>query len=274
MDNVLQEKVYETLTDVKAKDIGVAFSGGVDSALLAKACNDIGKNIKLLTIGFSSQKDIQNSIQFSKEMDIPLHHNTISLKELENSLGTVLSRINYKRIVQLENSLGFYHVFKLASTHKVFNVLSANGIDELFCGYHKYRSQYKKNKEAIPALMKTLTETARNDKKEIDELSSLYGIKYTCPFLSNSFVNFALTVPLRFKIKDEKDTLRKHIVRETALRMGVPKLVAYKSKKAFQYSSGMHKAIMKLAQKKGFTKMKAKNAGYRGKIEAYIKAIA
>jgi len=64
----LKEKIYEAVKDVEAKTIGIAFSGGVDSSLLAKACKDIGKNVTLLTIGFSSRRDIEISNEVSKHV--------------------------------------------------------------------------------------------------------------------------------------------------------------------------------------------------------------
>ncbi len=119
--------------------------------------------------------------------------------------------------------------------------------------------------------METLVDTAKKDKKEIDKLSALFGIKYVCPFLSDRFVDFSMDIPLDFKIKSRDDESRKHILREVALEVGVPKSAALRAKKAFQYSSGIHKAIKKLARKKGYTRMKAKISGLRSEMEAYIR---
>ena len=38
-----------------------------------------------------------------------------------------------------ENSIAFYYVSKLAKSLGISTVVTANGIDELFCGYNSYR---------------------------------------------------------------------------------------------------------------------------------------
>lgn len=265
----LREKIYEAVECVTAEEMGVAFSGGVDSSLLAKVCSDLGKNVTLLTIGVSSRRDIGISSEVSEALGLKLIHELIPLEELEDGLKTVLSLIEFDRIVRLENCVSFYYVFRLASNHRLGTVLSANGMDELFCGYHVYR-RHSGDERAMTELMKTLVETAKKDKEQIGKISALFDIEYSCPFLSKTFIDFTMKIPLALKIKSGDDELRKHILREVALEAGVPESAALRAKKAFQYSSGIHKAIMNLARKKGFSRQKARAAGFRSGMEDYI----
>ena len=54
----MQNSITETISE---KKIGIAFSGGVDSTLLAKLCSDLGYKVTLLTIGFEDSHDIEFS---------------------------------------------------------------------------------------------------------------------------------------------------------------------------------------------------------------------
>jgi len=266
----LVEKIHEAVRSVTQDDLGIAFSGGVDSSTLAVACKDLGKKATLLTVGFSSRRDIEVSEEVSEKLGLPLSYEVISLEELEEGVKSVLKVIKFDRLVLLENSVCFYYVFKVASQHGIETVLSANGMDELFCGYDLYR-KYVDDEKRMKEVMGLLVETARRDEAEIDKVAALWNVSYECPFLSDSFVDFAMEIPMQYKIKGENDKLRKHILREAALKMGVPRSAALRRKKAFQYSSGIHKAIAKLARTRGFTKKKAKDMGYSGEIEAYLK---
>jgi len=268
----LTERICQAVADLEARDIGVAFSGGVDSSLLAKICMDAGKNVTLLTVGFSSLRDIEVSRKVSEAMGLSLFHDLVSLEELEGALMTVLATIEFDRVARFENSVCFYYVFRLSSKHGIGTVLSANGIDELFCGYHLYRQHFG-DESKMKKLMATLVETAKKDKEEVDKLSALFSIKYVCPFLSDAFVDYAMNVPLDLKIKSKDDEVRKHILREVALKAGVPRSAAMRAKKAFQYSSGLHKAIVTLARKRGFTKTDARAAGLHSEMEAYLKSL-
>ncbi len=49
------------------------------------------------------------------------------------------------------------------------------------------------------------------------------------------------------KVSGAEDRLRKRILREAALRIGLPKPLVFKAKKSTQYGSGVHKALTQLA---------------------------
>src|SRR5574341_224452 len=60
---------------ISTKKFGIAFSGGVDSSLLAKICSDLEYDITLLTIGFNDSHDIVFSKKISKLLGLP--HKTL-----------------------------------------------------------------------------------------------------------------------------------------------------------------------------------------------------
>jgi asparagine synthase (glutamine-hydrolysing) len=269
----LEKEVYNVINDINIKNLGISFSGGVDSTLLAKVCSDLGKNVKMLTVGFSSERDLKISSEVAKLTDLKnLFQDLISLEEMEKGLKIVLRIIEFKRLVRLENAVCFYYVFRLASKHKINTVLSANGIDELFCGYSVFLREYG-NEKFMTKLMKEQVNTARRDKEEIDKLASLFGINYFCPFLTKRFVDFSMKIPLTYKIKNKDDNIRKNIFRKVALNIGLPEKTALRTKKAFQYSSGFHKALIKLSRINASNRKNVKIACFSSKLEAYLSVL-
>ena len=268
----LVERIYEAVKGIKEDALGIAFSGGVDSSTLAVACRGLKREVTLLTIAFPGSSDIDISKETAEELGLPLIWRSIPLETLEEGIKTVLGIIRFDRLALLENCVCFYYVFEAASEAGIRTVLSANGMDELFCGYDLYRKYYG-DEESLMRVMSMLVETARRDKAETDKIAKLWSINYECPFLSDKFVEYAMSIPWDYKIRGIDDYLRKHALREAALRMGVPESSAMRKKKAFQYSSGIHKAIRKLARRRGYTRGKARELGYSGEIEAYIESL-
>ena len=63
--------------------------------------------------------------------------------------------------------------------------------------------------------------------------------------LTDSFIDFAKTIPISKKIHGPDDLLRKHVIRELAIECKVPRISAYKQKKALQYGTQIHKSLLK-----------------------------
>jgi asparagine synthase (glutamine-hydrolysing) len=266
----LRDEVIRAIDAIEASTVGVAMSGGVDSSLLAKACQDAGKNVSLLTVAFSRSQDVRLSTRLAQLFHLPIFHKIVSHEDLEPVLRQMITIIEFNRLVLLENCSCFFYVFKLASEQGLDIVLSANGMDELFGGYALFQRHFSREETIMRELMRTLITTAKHDKTAIEKVAALFDITYCCPFLTKPFIEFALTVPLALKLTDNDDAVRKHVVRNAALLFEVPHATAFQPKKAFQYSSGIHKSIQRLARDHGFTRRNAQRAGYSGAIEAYL----
>jgi len=87
----MQNAVKETISD---KKIGVAFSGGVDSTLLAKLVKDMGYDIHLLAIGFQDSHDINFAKEVNQILSFP---HSISEIDLKNSRRLVRKSIRQSK---------------------------------------------------------------------------------------------------------------------------------------------------------------------------------
>ena len=243
----LREKMNESIQKtVNDKKIGIAFSGGVDSSLLAKLCTDLEYDVTLLTIGFADSHDIGFSKEISHLFGYEHKIEKISSKIFPEIVEQIKKTIKTDNLSWNENCIAFYFVSKLAKQCGIDKVLTANGIDELFCGYNAYRDAIKHGTDSVMNLMESKIENELKMMKAVNTVASEFGITILQPFLSKKFVNFAKKIPIEEKIHDSDDLMRKHIVRDLALKIGVPKEAAFKRKKALQYGSLIHKSLMKI----------------------------
>jgi asparagine synthase (glutamine-hydrolysing) len=240
----LHNAVSENIS--KTPRIGVAFSGGVDSSLLAKLCDQLRKQVTLVTIGFPGSHDINFAKSMASKMGMDHKVYEIDYGDFQEKLQHVRQAINCSNTSHIENCVAYFYVSLLAKQNGLNVVLSANGCDELFCGYDRYRKVYCDGEAQIKRLME---ESLVNEFALIGEIKTMatkLGIQVQQPFLSPKFIHFAKTIHIDEKIKGPDDMIRKHILRKAALALGVPEESAMKPKKALQYGSSIHKYSKKI----------------------------
>ncbi len=238
----IQSAIKQSIID---KKIGIAFSGGVDSTLISKICSDLNYDITLLTIGFSNSHDIL----FSKEVNNLLNYTHKIFEIDQNSFAETALKINKKintdNLSWNENCIAFYYVAKLANNLGIKTIVTANGIDELFCGYHAYREAIDESDNKVLELMNSKLENEQKMMQAVNDVTSEFNVKILQPLLSEKFIQYAKTIPISEKIKGKDDLLRKHIIRKLALEIGIPEISTTKRKKALQYGSLIHKELLK-----------------------------
>ena len=149
LDNI-KNSISET---VKVKKIGIAFSGGVDSTLISKICSDMNYDVTLLTIGFPESHDILFAKEVNEFLKYPHHVLEIDSDTFPDISSKINQMIKTDNLSWNENCIAFHYVSKLASSLDLDTVVTANGIDELFCGYNAYREAFSGGESQINKVM-------------------------------------------------------------------------------------------------------------------------
>jgi asparagine synthase (glutamine-hydrolysing) len=243
----LRDALYSAVREVAPESrLAVAFSGGIDSSLLAKICSDLGKKVTLLTVGFAGSHDIAFSKKIADKLGLEHRIAELDSRGFERDLAHVRKTVGCYNTSHIENCIAYLNIAKAAKDAGLKLILSANGCDELFCGYNGYRAVYEKGKDAM---MKFMDDKISNELalvREISQVAQEYEVEVRQPFLSPAFTAFSKSIPLEHKIRGSDDMMRKHVLRTVALAIGVPEESAMKPKKALQYGSSIHKNFQKL----------------------------
>ena len=242
----LFDKIKDSITKrVPEKKIGIAYSGGVDSTLISKICKDMNYDITLLTIGFSESHDILFAKEVNEQLNYPHHVLEIDPKDFPSIPSDIHEKIQTDNLSWNENCIAFHYVSKLAKSLEISTVVTANGIDELFCGYNAYREAFSGGESKINKVMDAKLDNELKMMKAVNMIASEFGVQILQPLLSLEFVDYAKTVPITDKITDSEDMYRKHMIRKLAKEVGVPEVSCNKRKKALQYGSKIHKTLLK-----------------------------
>ncbi len=242
LDYQIRRAIESTMPE---KKIGLAFSGGVDSTLIAKLCSDMGYDVTLLTIGFDESHDIEFSKIIASYFSNLHKILTIEPNTFPEISKKIHEKIQTENLSWNENCIAFYYISKLARENDIDTVITANGIDELFCGYNSYRLVFDNGPQEIIQMMDSKLDNEIQMMNAVNLIASEFSVKILQPLLSDEFISFAKTIPLSEKIHSSEDLIRKHAVRKYALHVGVPEISANKRKKALQYGSKIHKNLLK-----------------------------
>ena len=222
----------------------IAFSGGLDSSLLAALCRDA----KLYSVGMAGSHDIGQTKKAAQLLGLSdnLHLHELTMDELETAIPDVIQAIESSDPMKVSIALPLYFASKDARLDGIRVMLSGQGADELFAGYKRYESM--NSLELGIALKKDLDNIAENNLERDDAVTMANSVELRVPYLDRNVIELALRIAPELKIHNG---IRKYILRLAAGKI-LPDELVWKEKKAAQYSSGIYSAMEKIARKNGY----------------------
>jgi asparagine synthase (glutamine-hydrolysing) len=235
-------------------DVGVFFSGGVDSSLVAKCLIDLGVTPVLYVAGFEASADLDTAARSAAELECHLRTTVLSLDDAEAILPQVVYAVEEADVMKIGVGLPLYCAAAAARRDGVRTGFSGQGADELFGGYARYgRCLGEGGVEALgDALWHDVVAVAAVNVQRDKGIAWANGLDLVLPFLDLELVCMALSFPPQLKVAGANDGLRKRVLRATARRVGLSEAIVRRPKKALQYGSGAQKAIRRIARRRGF----------------------
>jgi len=253
LQNLLFESMRKRVSDLKK--VAVAFSGGLDSSVIAVLAKNSGINVQLVSVSLENQPEVKFAEKAAEELGLPLQLQTYTISDVEQNLPKVLWLIEKPNTVRASIAIPFYWAAENASKLGYNVLLAGQGGDELFGGYERYLKEYAQfGVEAVQKTMYRDVETSYETNFQRDnQVCSFHRVELRLPFVDRDVVRFSLGLPLSLKIGSAEDRLRKRVLRHVAHNLGISPFIANKTKKAVQYTTGVNKAIQILAKRKGLT---------------------
>ena len=229
-------------------EVGVIFSGGIDSSYLALLLKEIANNvslkIKLYAVGVEGSKDVEAAIYASKFLNLDLEICEVTEDLIREALPQVVNAIGDDNLMKVGVGLTTYFATQMVARDGIKVAISGQGADELFGGYKRYLQSFVDG---------TLNYDLRVDMSNMyhvnlerdDACSMLNSVELRLPFLDKKLVELVLNIPDNKKIVSMHDDMRKSILRKIAFEDGLDYEIAYRPKKAAQYGTGIDKILRK-----------------------------
>ncbi len=226
----LFDKLKEACDSCKA-DI-ISLSGGLDSTILAYYLKERKPNsITIISKDFAAD-DLTYCQLVSKEFDLPLTIINVDTIEIMDAIKETISILKNFNDIEIRNNLVMFLAIKWAKDHGFHRIITGDGADELFAGYNflvkKPENEIQREVQRICSIMHFPTQ----------KIGKALGVTVESPYLDEKIIEFAKSIPVKLKVKTEKDRkYGKWILRKTFERK-IPPQITWREKSPMQDGAG------------------------------------
>ncbi|KAB1196730.1 MULTISPECIES: asparagine synthase-related protein [Haloferax] len=251
----VRDAVFESVNAISDDGLAVAFSGGVDSAVVAAGVPDA----PCYVVGFEGAHDIAAARDAADTMDRDLRVVELTHDAIERAVPEIVAALGRTNPMDVQIVLPLYLLAERVAADGYDRLAVGQGADELFGGYAKVakapddpRVEAETVRGAAREMVLTLP-----DQLERDVLTlRAAGVEPVAPLLDDRVVEAALPLPGELLVADG----RRKIALRTAVAEILPESVAEADKKAVQYGTYASRELDRLARQ----------AGYKRRMENHV----
>jgi len=210
----------------------IAFSGGLDSSILAQIKKDQGLNAITIIAKDFLGTDLPYSQIAAKHIDIPLELKYVNIDEMLSAIESTIKILKNFNDIEIRNSIVSYLYLNTLKEKNVTKVITGDGADEIFAGYNFL---VKKDHTELKSELKRIKEIMHFTSQKIaNELS----ISIQMPFVDENIIRSVEMLPDNLLI-NQKDGIKfgKWILRK-AFENDLPSSVIWREKTPMQDGSG------------------------------------
>ncbi|MDV2481757.1 asparagine synthase [Methanoculleus sp. Wushi-C6] len=235
------EEAIVTAVGLRSDEGVTAFSGGVDSGLVAALAR-----LPCVTVGIEGSHDARWAAAAARTMGLDLTIVSPTEEEIAEALTQVVRVIpDPTNPVEASIATTMYFAAAWAGEQGHTRILAGQGADELFGGYARYLS----SPDLAAELERDFADLGRQGTRD-QAVAALHGTYLSMPYLDVRVVRAARSIPAAERVRGG---VRKYPLRMVAQEY-IPAEIARAEKKAMQYGSGIWRTIQHLSRKNGYKK--------------------
>ena len=210
----------------------IAFSGGLDSSILAEIKKEQNLNaITIITKDFPGT-DLSYSQIVAKYIGIPLELKYVNIDQILGAIENTIKILKNFNDIEIRNSIVPYMYMNTLKEKNITNVITGDGADEIFAGYNfLVKKDHNELKNELKRIKKIMHFTSQ---KIADKL----GISIQMPFLDEKIIKLAETLPINLLINQKNDIKFGKWILRKAFENTLPDNVIWREKTPMQDGSG------------------------------------
>ena len=243
----LRTSLTEATRAVETEGLAVAFSGGLDSALLAAWFD-----APLYTVGFPGSHDITAARTAASLLDVELTVVELDHDAIAKAVPDVVAATGRTNAMDIQIALPLWVVANRVAADGIDRLALGQGADELFGGYAKVAKAPEDPRVSAETVQRARREVVETLPEQLErDIAAVRGagVQPVTPLLHDDVVSVALSLPGELLVTDCGE--RKWALR-LAARKWLPDRIAFREKKAVQYGSLVARELDRLARQSGY----------------------
>lgn len=240
---LLQRSVAEC---TEGRNVAIAFSGGLDSGLVAALAKRYASSVHLYTVGTKGSHDVEAAREIAPLLGLDLTVIDLEDDAIIDNLRDQIRITGTDSPLTLAFEMPLYCVMRACCESLI---LGGQGADELFAGYSKYvgMKDLPMRDEMAKDLAKLFTSTKTHEAK----MGEFFGKTVKYAYLDKDIVALSRNAPTS-ALRSVDGDVRKKLLSDAARDLGYD-FLADRKKKAAQYGSGTMDSIRRICKQRGTT---------------------
>jgi len=227
--------------------IGIMFSAGIDSALIAYTAKRFKSKLFLYSVGTEISEDMRYVEKFAGKLGLNSKKIIIGEKDVIDYYRKVQSLLEEDNFMKIELAIPVFICSLHAHEDGVEVILTGSGAEELFAGYNRHLQCFLSGGDLRKMLSDELRGLYSKDLKNAEFIASVNHCELRYPFLDMRVIELATS--LKPELNLSKQGEKKRILKAVSREIGLPEDAVERPKKAMQYGSGMHKLLIRARRK-------------------------
>jgi asparagine synthase (glutamine-hydrolysing) len=243
----VRDAVLTSVRDVDDDGLAVAFSGGVDSGLVAAGVPDA----PLYVAGFEGSHDVAAARDAADAMGRELRVVELTHAALERAVPELVEATGRDNPMDIQIALPLYLTAERVAEDGYDRLAVGQGADELFGGYSKVvdpAEDHRVDADTVRGATREVVATLPNQLERDVLTLRAAGVEPVAPLLHDRVVSAALRLPPELLATGDE---RKIALRQAAEGI-LPESVRTADKKAVQYGTYAARELDRLARQAGF----------------------
>ncbi len=226
--------------------VGCFLSGGIDSSLICAVSKQNFDHLDTFSVGLGEEApDLEYARKVAQFLGTTHHEYTYTRDEVLEALPDVIYHLESFDRALVRSAVPCYFVSRLAKDY-VKVILTGEGSDEVFAGYH-YFKRFDDKEDVHQEALRILNGLHNMNLQRVDRATMAHSIEGRVPFLDIAFVEYAMAINPELKLAGKGKQMEKWLLRQ-AFTGYLPDEVIWRPKMEFADGCGSAQLIAEFAE--------------------------